>query len=179
MGNVVHLFFFFCHHFELLKSAYLLAQDTEQNFPLACVAINITRMCMDCLFRGKLTALCNTGKGVFDTTCRVFSGGLFHFYSRWRSLKRTIRDTELTFQEVRALMEKKPARLISGLAKGVEEQKAKSDPGRFEFTDLDFGGARGPPKAQTAAPQSAPTKSSAAKPSVPSRLKNYHDASGG
>merc|ERR1719277_1444820 len=117
-----------------------------QNFPLACVSINITRMVVENLLAGRLSSLCNSSeRGVFDTTCKVFAGGLFYFYSRWRSFKRTIRDTELTFNEVRALMEKRPSRLLDELAKGIGDQKAKSDPGRFEFTDLDFGGRAPPP----------------------------------
>merc|ERR1712176_1501861 len=87
--NVMHMFFFFSHHFEIFKEAYLLAQDTEQNFPLACVSINITRMVVDCLLSGKLTSFCNSQKSVIDATSKVFTGGLFHFYHRWRSMKRT------------------------------------------------------------------------------------------
>merc|ERR1719464_1345004 len=78
--NVLHLFFFVSHHFELLKAAYLLAQDTEQNFPLACVSISITRMVLEGFFAGRLSTLCNNSD-VLDATCRVYAGGLFHFYS--------------------------------------------------------------------------------------------------
>jgi len=172
--NVLHLFYFFTHHFDILKSAYLLAQDVEQNFPLACISINMTRMVLDFLLQGKLSSLCNgSDKGVLDTTCRVYSGAFYHFYSRWRALKRTIRDTEVTFNEVRKLLEKSPKKLVEGLAKGVEEMKAKSDPSRFEFTDLDFS-SRAPAAAAAggaaAAPKAAPTL-----PSVPRRLRNYHE----
>ncbi|CAE8629478.1 unnamed protein product [Polarella glacialis] len=166
--NVMHMFFFFSHHFELFKAAYHLAQDSEQNFPLACVAINITRMTVGSLLAGRLSSLCNSGDGgVFETTCRVFSGGLFHFYSRWRTQKRTIRDTELTFNEVRELMEKKPARLVEGLAKGAGELRAKSDASRLEFTDLEFGGARRP---------AAGGGAGSASVTVPARLRNYHNS---
>jgi len=168
--NVLHFFFFFSHHFDILKSAYLLAQDAEQNFPLACVSINITRMVVEYLLAGKLSKMCNSGdKGVLDTTCKVYAGGLYHFYSRWRNLKRTIRDTEVTFNEVRKLMEKRPAKLLEGLAKGIQEQKAKNDPGRFEFTELDFTGRAPQGASQPAAKSSAPAGS------VPRRLLNYRD----
>lgn len=171
--NVLHFFFFFSHHFDILKSAYLLAQDTEQNFPLGCVCINLTKMVVETLIDGRLSRLCNSSeKGVFDTTCRVFSGALFHFYYRWKSQKRTIRDTELTFKEVRALLEKSPKKLIDGLKRGIEEQKAKTDPGRFEFTDLDFTGRR--PQGGGGGGGGQP---SAAQAAVPRRLRNYQDAS--
>eukprot|EP00930_Biecheleria_cincta_P046184 TRINITY_DN31858_c0_g1_i1.p1 TRINITY_DN31858_c0_g1~~TRINITY_DN31858_c0_g1_i1.p1 ORF type:complete len:829 (-),score=181.12 TRINITY_DN31858_c0_g1_i1:103-2589(-) len=170
--NVLQMFFFFSHHFDLLKSAYLLAQDSEQNFPLACVGINITRMVIDCLLRGRLSKLCNANqKGVFDAICTVYCGGLFHFYHRWRTQKRTIRHTELTFNEVRDLMEKRPAKLIEGLHKGAGELKAKSDASRLEFTDLDFG-ARAPQ-----APKGGGSGGGAAL--IPKRLRNYQDGKEG
>jgi len=166
--NVLQLFYLFAHHFEILKAAYLLAQDDEQNFPLACVSINITRFVMEALLNGKLSGLCNSSeKGVFDTICKVYSGGMFHFYHQWRSQKRTIRHTEETFNEVRALLDKRPAKLLDGLAKGLEEHKAKNDPSRFQFTDLDFSGRQ---EGARAAP--TPTRANV---SVPRRLMNYRD----
>lgn len=169
--NVLHMFYFVSHHFELLKAAYLLAQDEHQNFPLACVSINITRMVMESLLTGRLSSLCNArdSRGVLETTCKVYTGGLFHFYSRWRSLKRTIRDTELTFNEVRALVEKRPARLIIELEKAVADTRAKTDPSRFEFTELNFGTARGPQQQQQQRPAPTPP------PQPPRRLRNYRE----
>ncbi|CAE7289507.1 ELMOD3, partial [Symbiodinium pilosum] len=97
--NVMQMFYFFSHHFDLMKSAYLLAQDAQHNFPLACVSINITKMVVECLLEGRLSKLCNGSRGVFDTTCMVYSAAFFHWYWRWRTQKRSIRDTELTFKE--------------------------------------------------------------------------------
>ncbi|CAK9037703.1 unnamed protein product [Durusdinium trenchii] len=39
--NVLQMFYFFSHHFELLKSAYLLAQDVEQRLELHSEKPNI------------------------------------------------------------------------------------------------------------------------------------------
>ena len=40
--------------------------------------------------------------GVQDTCCQIHSAALYHFYWRWRTQKRSIEHTELTFNEVRA-----------------------------------------------------------------------------
>lgn len=155
--NVLHMFYFFSHFFDIMK-------DVHQNFPLACVSINITRMVMESFLAGRLSALCNANeKGVFDTLCGIYAGGFHHFYYRWRTQKRTIRDTELTFNEVKELMQNKPSHLLLSLAKGAAEMKAKTDPSRLEFTDMAFGSARRP---QAAAEE------------VPSRLRNYQDTDG-
>merc|ERR1712150_235554 len=124
-----------------------------------------TKMVVESLLSGRLSSLCNSDAsgGVFDTTCKVYAGGLFHFYTRWRYQKRTIRDTERTFNEVRALVEKRPQRLLKGLEKGVKEQRVKTDPSRFEFTDLSFGVSRA---AQGGGPSATPEP-------LPGRLRNY------
>jgi len=153
--NVLQMFYFFSHHFDLLKAAYLLAQDVQQNYPLACVSINITKMIIEALLAGKLSKLCNAGsKGVFDTCCQMHSAALYHYYWRWRTQKRSIEHTELTFNEVKTLLFRRPAKLLEMLDQGIAEAKAKSDPSRLEFTELDFGAAR--PKAQ--ATSSLPTR---------------------
>jgi len=163
--NVIHLFFMFANYYDLFKAAYRLSQDYEQQFPLACVSINITRIVLDCFLSGHLSELCNSNqKGVLDTACHVHSGGLYHFYYRWRTQKRTIKDTELTFNEVRELMMDNPAQLVEGIVQGVVDLRNKSDAKRLEFTDLDFGGSR---SAQSASEDSL----------MPDRLRSYLDSS--
>jgi hypothetical protein len=178
--NIVHLFYFFAHYFDILKAAYWLAQDTEQNFPLACVSINITRMVTELFLEGRLSSFCNRQKtSVTETLCKLYAGGLHYFYMRWRTLKRTIRDTEKTFKEVHALMMSRPKKLLDELTKGVNEKKAKNDASRLEFTELNFGSARAPQQdAQGSAAAAAKSKAKAkAVPALPKRLRNYVDDS--
>lgn len=159
--NVIHMFYSFCHHFELLKGVYLLSLDTEQNFPLFCVSINISQMVIENFVAGRLSTLCNDD-GVFAASCKVHAAGLFHFYSQWRSQKRTIMDASKTKQEVSALMERSPALLLDGLMKGDREQRAKSDPAHLEFTDMNFGVAKA-------------SATASAKAAMPDRLRHYAD----
>ncbi|CAE7309063.1 ELMOD3 [Symbiodinium sp. CCMP2592] len=153
--NVVHMFFFFSHFFEIFKAAYLLSQDDQQHFPLAAVCINITKMVMDALAAGSFSSILDEiDQGaipVAETTCLIFSGGLHHFYSRWRTQKRTIRDSEQTFKEVRALMCSQPATLLEELHKGSEHAAIgaiKADSAQVEFTNL---GSVDPKEAQKCA----------------------------
>jgi len=169
--NVLHMFYFFTHHFDVFKGVYLLAQDQEQNFPLACISINITGMVIEKFLAGKLSSLCNKStSGVFETICKVHMAGLHYFYKQWRTQKRTIMDTEKTLNEIRGFLQSKPKRLLEELAKGVDDQKAKNDATRLEFTDMDFGGAKRP------AAEVAKAKIRAAPgPKVPARQRNYVD----
>lgn len=170
--NVLHMFYFYAHYFDIFKAAYVLAQDPEQNFPLACVAINLTGIVMERLFGGQLSKLCNRGDpaGVFETTCRIFCGGLYYFCKQWRTQKRTILDTEKTFMEVKLLMLTRPRLLLLELAKGSDEKKAKKDASRFEFTDIEFGSARAQPQQAAGA---AVRNTRAGAPSVPKRMREY------
>merc|ERR1719433_1297034 len=69
-----------------------------------------------------------------------------------------------TFNEVHSLIHKKPAKLLAELEKGEAHFRSKSDPGRFEFTDLSFGSAR-------AAAQQRPQGRAASPP--PKRWRNH------
>lgn len=139
------MFFCFSHFFEIFKAAYLLSQDDQQHFPLAAVCINITKMVTDELAAGSFSSILDEiGKEaipIAETTCLIFSGGLHHFYSRWRTQKRTIRDSEQTFKEVRALMCSEPATLLEELDKGSEQATIgaiKANSAQVEFTNLDL-----------------------------------------
>lgn len=166
--NVYLLFYFFSHHFELMKAAFLLAGSSEHHFPLGCISINLTQMVMNAFLEGKLSSMCNncgSSCDVLETTCRVFSAALHYFAHRWRTQKRSIKDTEKTMNEVRSLLHKNPKQLIRELTNGEQDQRAKNDPNRWEFTDLEFGGARKAPS-QNTAKGGAPAVS-------PRKFKNY------
>lgn len=131
--NVVHMFFFFAHYFEIFKSAYHLSQDVEQNFPLAAVCINITKMVMDALVANQLSSLEGC---VFEASSRAFCGGLHHFYWQWRSQKRTIRDTELTFKEIQSHL-RHPKELMESLEEAMtRHSRQTAEVETIEFTDL-------------------------------------------
>jgi len=176
--NVVHMFYFYAHNFDLLKQAWLLSQDQEHHFPLFCISVKLTQMVVHALLRGRLSALCNkasregqkSGKGdggLFDTTCRVHTAALFYYYWRWRHQKRTIEDTAETYKEVEELLMRKPAKLLDHFAKCQEEDKQRQDPGKLQFTGLDLGTAGHRDKSPATA-----------KSSIPKRLRNYTSAGG-
>lgn len=120
--NILHMFFFLTHHLELAKSCFQLSQDDLQNFPLACISINISSLVMESLAAGRLSSLCSKesgDQGAFEVTCRLHSAGLSYFCSRWRTQKRTIEHTEQTRNEVKALLDRKPAKLLQELTQAA------------------------------------------------------------
>jgi hypothetical protein len=170
--NILHLYFFLTHNFDILKACWLLSQDHEQHFPMACISINITQTVLEAFLAGSLSNVCNKGgDNLFETLCKIHNAALFYFYSQWRHQKRTIVDTDRTKKEIKAMLTKKPAALLDELNRGVEDDRKRQDPNKLEFTSLDFGTAGGSDSKQ-AGPRSAPPKQSA----VPVRLRNYSTA---
>jgi hypothetical protein len=173
--NILHMFYFFTHYFDIFKSTYLLAQDPEQNFPFACISINISGLVVNALLDGRLTKLCNASdRGLFETCCHIHAAALHYFYKEWKAKKRTIRDTEKTLNELRCLLKSKPRKLLQDLQKGDAEMKARTNASRLEFTELDFGGARGlPQREDTDAEVDRMEVRDRIPQRVPTRMKNY------
>merc|ERR1719359_152460 len=100
-------------------------------------------MVVEALSSGRLSALCSKtsgDSGVLEMTCKIHSAGLVHFCSRWRSQKRTIQHTEQTRNEVKALLDRKPAKLLEELTQGlscVRSKKSSTGLPEQEFADLE------------------------------------------
>lgn len=176
--NVLHLFFFLAHHFELASAGFQLSQDEYQNFPLACISINITSMVIESLCAGRLSALCSKESGdlgVLEVTCKMHSAGLAYFCSRWRSQKRTIEHTEQTLNELKLLLDRKPAKLFEGLKQGAvggcRSKKAATALAMPEFADLEA--IEGAVKAPLRQSRGLWARSKAAV--IPKRLRRYQD----
>lgn len=136
--NIVHLFYLFEKNFPLLNAIHQCSVDPEHKFPLARVSIKITQMVVDAFLCGKISKMCNKGsESVVTTTCQVYAGGLHYFYSRWRSLKRTMHELEITLSEVQKGIMSRASKLVEELQKSVENQKARMNPARLQYADLD------------------------------------------
>eukprot|EP00811_Abedinium_folium_P033167 NODE_6151_length_1700_cov_10.187540.p1 GENE.NODE_6151_length_1700_cov_10.187540~~NODE_6151_length_1700_cov_10.187540.p1 ORF type:complete len:426 (-),score=76.34 NODE_6151_length_1700_cov_10.187540:421-1551(-) len=136
---VLHLFDVFSQHLELLKLLHQLSRHERQGFPLALFSIRMTQMVTEALLAGRLSSLCNRGRsGVLATTCRVHAAGLWHCHSQWRTCKRTIGQSEQTFGEIWALMMRKPKKLVLAFERGLEEQRARLDASRLQYSHLEF-----------------------------------------
>lgn len=168
--NILQLFYFFMHNFDLLKACWLLSQSHEQHFPMAAVSINITQMVIEAFLAGALSKVCNRGGHLIETLCRIHNAGLFYFYSQWRHQKRTITDTDLTKREIRTLLTKDPQKLLDKLVSAVAENRERQDPSKLAFTNLDFGQSGGGAESSQANRSAAPKRAPVA---VPARLKNY------
>jgi len=141
--NVLHFFSLVVNHRDLAVACFQLSQDERQSFPLACISINITSLVMEKLLAGGLSAVSSKASNdsdMLELSCRLHNAGLVHFCSRWRSQKRTIQHTEQTRNEVKALLDRKPAKLLEELTQGlscVRSKKSSTGLPEQEFADLE------------------------------------------
>jgi hypothetical protein len=171
--NIICLFYFMAHHDRMLKDIWLLSTSDEQHFPMACISVNLTRMVMEAFLEGRLSSLCNNGRlghSLLETLCEIHAGALFVFYSRWRHEKRKIQDTDRTLKEIRALLTRKPAKMMDEFSAGVQGDRARDDPNKLEFTSMEFGSAGG--NVEQAAPKAKPKNLA----SMPKRYKGGEEA---
>jgi hypothetical protein len=172
--NVIHLFFFLAHYLTQATSCWHLSQDDTQNFPLACISINLTNMVVECLAAGCFSSVCRKqcdSAEVFEMTCRLHAAGLLHFCSRWKSQKRTIMSTEQTLREVRTILERKPAKLLAGLEQAsIASSQSSLKETTVQFSDLE---------AVVDAPKALlPTRHrlwALSRAALPKRLRSYTD----
>jgi len=135
--NVVHMFFSHSFYPDLFKSIHLLSQDAYQQFPLACTSINITQLVLESFLEGRLTAIWNQASAsAFEIVCQFYCACLYNFYDLWRRKKHTIEDFDYT---KKWLQQQPPEVLMKSFQDGIQELKDKSDPTKYEFTDLQFG----------------------------------------
>jgi len=177
--NVLHLFFFVAHHCGLASACFQLSQDEYQNFPLACISINITSIVVESLCAGRLSALCSKesgNQGVLDVTCKLHSAGLAYFYANWRNRKRRIEHTEQTLNELKVKLDRKPAKLLEelkqGIAGGGRSKQGATGLAMPQFADLETIGAAAKERPQQSHKGLWARSKSAV---LPKRLRRYQD----
>jgi len=157
--NILHLAWFLSkpQYIELLKSIFHLSQDPIQEFPLACISINITKMVLEALMDGKLSSLCNKAEEVLNAICYLHAASMWYYAHRWRTQKRAIEDVEVTLKEVHSVL-MRPAKLVSMFDRALLDMSRSRDASKLEFTNLSFGATGGHAAAQGSRQQALPKR---------------------
>lgn len=187
--NLVHMLFFHSKHPELFRAIYLLSRDVYHNFPFAITSVNFTKLAMEWLGAGTLSAWCRKAGdgmgGVLEPVAEVYVAAFFMFYDRWKKGKRMISDFDRTFKEVQRFGDRGPGKLLRFFKNGCEEHSRRNDAGRLEFTDLNFdgrdgqdarpggNGGGGAGSGAGAGAGGGAARRPAAKRNVPRQLRNY------
>jgi len=97
----------------MMVNIYKLSQDSNQQFPLCALSINITQQTMVALRDETLAKLCNHRREVFNVTNEYFAASLHQFYCLWRRHKKTIVQCSVVLKEVDQIARNDPTQLIS------------------------------------------------------------------
>jgi len=125
----------------MMVNIYKLSQDSNQQFPLCALAINITQQTMIALRDETLAKLCNHRREVFNVTNEYFAASLHQFYCLWRRHKKTIVQCSVVLKEVDQIARNDPTHLISEYKRVLLQQYHPAvatplDDQVIKFTDL-------------------------------------------
>ncbi|XP_067007043.1 ELMO domain-containing protein 3 isoform X2 [Anabrus simplex] len=77
----------------LAKHIYRVSNDVIQNFPLAILSFNLTRMALQALRQGQLNRECNERQMVVDVLNEFYAAVFYHMVQIWTTQHKTIRDS--------------------------------------------------------------------------------------
>ncbi|KAK3932224.1 ELMO domain-containing protein 3 [Frankliniella fusca] len=76
----------------LARDIYRIARSERQNFPLAVMSINLTKIALDSLRRGQLNKECNSQGNVIDVLNEFYAAVFCHIFLIWSHQQKTIAD---------------------------------------------------------------------------------------
>ncbi|VDP87972.1 unnamed protein product [Echinostoma caproni] len=98
--------------FDRIKRLFRLSIDPVQNFPFACVGINITSILLETLWEDRLNRLIHARRNVLDTFMLLYCALLFKLGDIWLEQKCTICDMHTTLKQLQQLINRNPEALL-------------------------------------------------------------------
>nr|CAD7602920.1 unnamed protein product [Timema genevievae] len=88
------------HLMPLARDIYRVSLDEQQNFPLAVLSLNMTRMALQTLRQGLLNRECNERQMVVEVLNEFYAAIFCHTLHIWTSQHKTIRDSGYVLKDV-------------------------------------------------------------------------------
>ncbi|XP_021921163.1 ELMO domain-containing protein 3-like isoform X2 [Zootermopsis nevadensis] len=88
------------HLFPLARDIYRVSADDRQNFPLAAMSLNMTRIALQALRHGELNRECNHHQLVMEVVNQFYAAVFHHTLHIWTSQHKTIRDSGYVLKDV-------------------------------------------------------------------------------
>ena len=81
------------HLIPLARDVYRASVDENQNFPLAVMSLNMTRIALVALRHGELNRECNHNHLVIDVVNQFYAAVFYHTLHIWMTQHKTIQDS--------------------------------------------------------------------------------------
>ncbi|KAJ9580747.1 hypothetical protein L9F63_024073 [Diploptera punctata] len=88
------------HLIPLARDIYRASVDENQNFPLAVMSLNMTRIALVALRHGELNRECNHNHLVIDVVNQFYAAVFYHTLHIWMTQHKTIRDSGYVLKDV-------------------------------------------------------------------------------
>jgi len=95
-----------------LKAGIAAARHPTRHFPFAVASFNFSKLAVECLLDGKLTAVCNKAQCAECSVTALYLGAFRTFLTRWQKDSLRIEDFGNVLKELTALAAKNPQKLI-------------------------------------------------------------------
>eukprot|EP00241_Pyramimonas_parkeae_P003356 CAMPEP_0114244054 /NCGR_PEP_ID=MMETSP0058-20121206/11127_1 /TAXON_ID=36894 /ORGANISM="Pyramimonas parkeae, CCMP726" /LENGTH=712 /DNA_ID=CAMNT_0001356953 /DNA_START=355 /DNA_END=2493 /DNA_ORIENTATION=- len=112
MLGLMQLLYLHHHHKKNAEHIYMLSRDAVQEFPMAPLSINITRITLQALRRGLLSTEIKKRKDVSSVVSEYYVGGFYQFYLLWKTGGKTMRDSGFVTKELETHMFANPKKVI-------------------------------------------------------------------
>lgn len=90
------------------RAIYRLSRDADQEFPLAVVAMNVTKWSLQVLRSGELNAAANKSQKLIQEFNKFYVGVFYFFYGHWVEKQATMRDSGHVMKVLKSPLETVP-----------------------------------------------------------------------
>jgi len=104
---------------ESAHQIWRLSKHEEQNFPMAVVSLNLTRVTLEAIRTGKLHANFNQEESVFQVAYRFYAGLFFEMYRMWKSNHYSIENFHTVLQDLTRIATTRPRDVFASFEKGI------------------------------------------------------------
>eukprot|EP00192_Tetraselmis_astigmatica_P003290 CAMPEP_0117651604 /NCGR_PEP_ID=MMETSP0804-20121206/2182_1 /TAXON_ID=1074897 /ORGANISM="Tetraselmis astigmatica, Strain CCMP880" /LENGTH=597 /DNA_ID=CAMNT_0005457595 /DNA_START=246 /DNA_END=2036 /DNA_ORIENTATION=- len=112
MLGLLQLLYLWDHNPSNAATVYRLSRHPEQEFPLAVVAMNVTKWCLQVLRSGQLAAAANSLQSVTEAANAFYVGVFYFFYDTWLTRKATMRESGHVLKDIELQCKKSVKKML-------------------------------------------------------------------
>eukprot|EP00743_Colponemidia_sp_Colp-15_P007379 GILK01007967.1.p1 GENE.GILK01007967.1~~GILK01007967.1.p1 ORF type:complete len:693 (-),score=154.25 GILK01007967.1:84-1982(-) len=137
MLGLLHLLAFINQHMEMVSHILILSQDPVQHFPFAATSMNISKIALEALREGRLTALCRKRKEVMRVVNDFYMSTFHRLYAIWKKEQKRIEHFGFVLRDLSRYCKSNPTTVITDFQNYSSKKINGVEIEDLKFTDLD------------------------------------------
>jgi len=111
--GLVQLLHLWDHHPGNAAVIYNMSRDAVHEFPLAVVAMNVTKWCLQSMRTGRITAAANRAGGMTRVFMDLYVGSWYHLYTTWCRQAATMAESGFILKDAETYCRKSTGKILS------------------------------------------------------------------